>query len=135
MHGRIYQQSLRAAVSKIDGKIALAISENTGKKCGNHVGLLTRGTSTAVLHLVISLGDHSNARIRCLGSVLLHKPGLLEGSPALQKELGSLGKHWLGPNATILPRGYFLGTSLLKMKASVVWSTRAKDRQMFRESL
>lgn len=123
MHGRIYQQSLRAAISKIDGRIALAISENTGKKCGNHVVLLARGTSTAVLHLVISLGDHSNAWIRCLGSVLLHEPGLLEGSLALQKELGSLGKHWLGANTTALPGGYFLGANLLKMKASVVWST------------
>lgn len=61
-------------------------------KCGDHVVLLARGTLTAILHLFVSRGDHPNVRIRCLGSVLLHKPGLLEGSPALQKEPRPLGK-------------------------------------------
>lgn len=44
------------------------------KKCSNGVVLLDRGALTAILHLVISVRDHSNLQIRCLGLVLLKKP-------------------------------------------------------------
>lgn len=128
-YGRICQPSLQAATRKRDARIVLDISEKAGKKCGNHVVLLERGTLTAILHLVISLRDHSNLQIRCLGLVLLKKPeigaaiagrlpGLAEGAGVPRSRLGETPAR--GQTPRFFPVGVFGGpiSSLLCLQVS-----------------